>query len=74
MEGQTAILAAVMAGLVATTVTVLIEKYGGILGGILGTIPTTIIPAAIGMGTEGGDDSLIPVSYTHLTLPTKRIV
>ena len=59
MEGQTAILAAVMAGLVATTVTVLIEKYGGILGGILGTIPTTIIPAAIGMGTEGGDDSLI---------------
>ncbi len=59
MDGQTALLAAVMAGVVATTVTVLIEKYGGVLGGILGTIPTTIIPAAIGMGTEGGDDSLI---------------
>ena len=59
MEGQTALLAAVMAGVVATTVTVLIEKYGGVVGGILGTIPTTIIPAAIGMGAEGGDDSLI---------------
>jgi hypothetical protein len=59
MEGQTAILAAIMAGVVATTVTVLIEKYGGVVGGILGTIPTTIIPAAIGMGSEGGNDSLI---------------
>jgi hypothetical protein len=59
MEGQTALLAAIMAGVVATTVTILIEKYGGVLGGILGTIPTTIIPAAIGMGSEGGEDSLI---------------
>lgn len=58
MEGQTALLAALMAGIVATTVTVLIEKYGGVLGGILGTIPTTIIPAAIGMASEGGDEAL----------------
>ena len=59
MEGQTAVLAAIMAGVVATTVTVLIEKYGGAVGGVLGTIPTTIIPAAIGMASEGGDEALM---------------
>jgi hypothetical protein len=59
MEEQTVLLAALMAGIVATTVTVLIEKYGGVLGGILGTIPTTIIPASIGMASEGGNDALI---------------
>ena len=59
MEGQTVLLAALMAGVVATTVTVLIEKYGGVLGGILGTIPTTIIPASIGMASEGGNEALI---------------
>ena len=59
MEEQTVLLAALMAGIVATTVTVLIEKYGGVVGGILGTIPTTIIPASIGMASEGGNDALI---------------
>jgi hypothetical protein len=59
MEVQTVLLAALMAGVVATTVTVLIEKYGGVLGGILGTIPTTIIPASIGIASEGGNDALI---------------
>ena len=59
MEGQTVLLAALMAGIVATTVTVLIEKYGGVVGGILGTIPTTIIPASIGMASEGGNEALI---------------
>ena len=59
MEVQTVLLAALMAGIVATAVTVLIEKYGGVIGGILGTIPTTIIPASIGMASEGGDDALI---------------
>ena len=59
MELQTVLLAALMAGIVATAVTVLIEKYGGVIGGILGTIPTTIIPASIGMASEGGDDALI---------------
>ena len=59
MEVQTVLLAALMAGIVATAVTVLIEKYGGVIGGILGTIPTTIIPASIGMASEGGNDALI---------------
>ena len=59
MEVQTVLLAALMAGVVATTVTVLIEKYGGVLGGILGTIPTTIIPASIGIASEGGNEALI---------------
>ena len=59
MEEQTVLVAALMAGIVATTVTVLIEKYGGVVGGILGTIPTTIIPASIGMAAEGGNDALI---------------
>ena len=59
MEEQTVLVAALMAGIVATTVTVLIEKYGGVVGGILGTIPTTIIPASIGMASEGGNDALI---------------
>jgi hypothetical protein len=59
MEVQTVLLAALMAGVVATTVTVLIEKSGGGLGGILGTIPTTIIPASIGIASEGGNDALI---------------
>jgi len=59
MEEQTVLVAALMAGIVATTVTVLIEKYGGVVGGILGTIPTTIIPASIGMASEGGNEALI---------------
>ena len=32
MEVQTVLLAALMAGIVATAVTVLIEKYGGVIG------------------------------------------
>ena len=28
----------------------------------------------IGPNVEIGEDTIIPVSYTHLTLPTKRIV
>ena len=43
------LLAAIGAGLVATLVTVLIERYGGLVGGVIGTVPTTIIPAVIGM-------------------------
>ena len=33
------LLAAISAGLVATLVTVLIERYGGLVGGALGTVP-----------------------------------
>ncbi|MFW5738891.1 MAG: hypothetical protein ACOC1F_00850 [Myxococcota bacterium] len=40
---------AVFAGLVATAVTLAIEKFGGVVGGFLGTLPTTIVPAAIGV-------------------------
>ena len=43
-------------------VTVLIERYGGVVGGALGTVPTTIVPAVAGMAAaqDGADlmDSL----------------
>ena len=41
------------------------------VGGILNNIPTTVVEAITGSVGPGGD---LPVSYTHLTLPTKRIV
>ena len=37
---------AVLAGIVATLVTVAIARFGGVIGGIIGTLPTTIVPAA----------------------------
>ena len=40
---------ALFAGVVATAVTLAIEKWGGVVGGFLGTLPTTIVPAAIGV-------------------------
>lgn len=40
---------ALFAGVVATAVTLAIEKWGGLVGGFLGTLPTTIVPAAIGV-------------------------
>jgi hypothetical protein len=40
---------ALFAGIVATAVTLAIEKWGGVVGGFLGTLPTTIVPAAIGV-------------------------
>ena len=42
-------LSALFAGIVATLVTIAIEKFGGRTGGVLATIPTTIVPAAFGM-------------------------
>ncbi len=53
------IVAALAAGFVATLVTVLIERYGGLVGGALGTIPTTIVPAAIGMAIAQNDADLM---------------
>jgi hypothetical protein len=50
---------AIFAGLVATMVTVAIEKWGGLTGGILGTMPSTIVPAAAGMYLVGGENALI---------------
>ncbi len=43
------------AGLIAVGVTVLIERFGGVVGGLLGTLPTTIVPAAIGIWAVSAD-------------------
>ena len=49
------LLSALFAGIVATLVTIAIEKFGGRTGGVLATIPTTIVPAALGMYTLSGE-------------------
>ena len=49
IDYSTVILSAIFAGVVATLVTIAIEKFGGTLGGVLGTIPTTIVPASYGI-------------------------
>jgi hypothetical protein len=49
---------AIFAGAVAIFVTILIEKFGGLVGGVLGTIPSTIIPAAAGVYLIDGEDAL----------------
>ncbi len=51
--------AAIAAGAVAILVTVLIERYGGVVGGALGTVPTTIVPAVAGMASAQGDAGLM---------------
>ena len=40
-------------------------------GGLEGTLP---ISDAMEQASQLGFDAIEPVSYTHLTLPTKRIV
>ena len=50
---------ALLAGVVATAVTVAIEKWGGLVGGLLGTVPSTIVPAAVGIHLAGGDEALL---------------
>ena len=50
---------AVLAGIVATGVTVAIEKWGGLVGGLLGTVPSTIVPAGIGIYLAGGEDDFV---------------
>lgn len=49
------VLSALFAGIVATLVTIAIEKLGGRTGGVLATIPTTIVPAALGMYSISGE-------------------
>ncbi|KAI9222099.1 hypothetical protein BC828DRAFT_379305 [Blastocladiella britannica] len=39
---------AAFAAIVCTLITIVIEKFGGLLGGVLGSVPTTIIPASLG--------------------------
>ena len=51
--------AAIAAGLVAIVVTVLIERFGGVVGGALGTVPTTIVPAVAGMVAAQGEQELM---------------
>ncbi len=46
---------ALMAGVVATGVTVAIERWGGQLGGLIGTMPSTIVPASIGIAQQSTD-------------------
>ncbi|MDA7491979.1 hypothetical protein N8392_00365 [Candidatus Poseidonia sp.] len=53
------LLSAVLAGVVATAVTVAIERWGGLIGGLLGTAPSTIVPAAVGMYATGGEADTI---------------
>ncbi|KAI9183068.1 hypothetical protein H9P43_003985 [Blastocladiella emersonii ATCC 22665] len=42
------VVSGLLAGIACTAVTVIIEKFGGIVGGILGTVPTTIVPSTLG--------------------------
>ena len=53
------LISALLAGVVATAVTVAIEKWGGLVGGLLGTVPSTIVPAGIGMYLAGGEDDFV---------------
>ena len=46
MLATSVLLSAVMAGIIATLVTIAIERWGGLTGGLLGTMPSTIVPAA----------------------------
>ena len=59
MEWTSVLLSALFAGIVATAVTVAIEKWGGLVGGLLGTVPSTIVPAGIGMYVAGGEEVLV---------------
>lgn len=43
------VISAMVAGIAAIIVTVVIEKWGGLHGGVLATVPSTIIPAAVGI-------------------------
>jgi hypothetical protein len=59
---------ALVAGVVAVSATVLVERLGGRIGGLLSSVPTTIVPAAVALHSrcETGDDltialALVPV-------------
>ena len=59
MLASSVLLSAFFAGLVATGVTLAIERWGGLVGGVLGTVPSTIVPAAAGMHLSGSQDELL---------------
>lgn len=60
----TALLSGLFAGVVAVTVTMAIERFGGQIGGILATLPTTIIPASIGLSSRLNHDQLQASMFT----------
>ena len=49
------------------------DMYGTLVGKVLGTL-TDIDGSIQTVVVDCGSEGLKPVSYTHLTLPTKRIV
>lgn len=53
MLATSVLLSAAMAGVIATLVTLAIERWGGLTGGLLGTMPSTIVPAAAGIYAAG---------------------
>ena len=59
MLASSLLLSALFAGLVATGVTLAIERWGGLVGGVLGTVPSTIVPAGIGIYLTGGEDNFV---------------
>jgi hypothetical protein len=59
MLASSLLLSALFAGLVATGVTLAIERWGGLVGGVLGTVPSTIVPAGIGIYLAGGEDDFV---------------
>jgi hypothetical protein len=52
---ENAVGSAIFAGVVASAVTVAIERFGGRVGGLLGTMPTTIVPASVGLWLQTSD-------------------
>ena len=59
MLASSVLVSALFAGIVATCVTLAIERWGGLVGGVLGTVPSTIVPAAAGMHLSGNEDQLM---------------
>ena len=50
------ILTSIIAFIVAITVCLLIEVFGGAIGGILGSIPSTVVPGSYVILTDAGDN------------------
>ena len=59
MLSSSVLFSALFAGIIATLVTLAIERWGGLTGGLLGTMPSTIVPAAAGISLAGDEVLLI---------------
>lgn len=53
---ESALIAGLLSGVVAMTITRLIEHFGGIIGGVLGTMPTTVVLLGFGFATTLKDE------------------